>query len=339
MLKLILKSNLILVMKNKLFISITLLFLITFNESDANDLKQFYQCENYHSINIEKIATGHDVVAVTLNGVNSRFIIDTGAKATVIDDRLLSKYNIDRSTILEKEEAAGAAGKILIKKYPLERLEISSYNIQIPTIYSTDLSQVINGLGFTTGVWVDGIIGQDVLLAHSGIIDSFNKQLLIQPDTSSFNNCEKTSILRSIFENKGYQAIALNVLSTNLATFTVNINDEKGEFILDSGAGTGILNQNSLSKFHLNENNIISSRQSAGAGGAITLQIVNIDSLKINSTNYDIATISSLDLSAVIKEVKTRSEAVIHGVIGQDLLQKYQAIISFHDNTLYLKSD
>jgi predicted aspartyl protease len=326
-------------MKNKLIITISLLFLILINESYANDLKQFYQCENYHSINIEKIATGHDVVAVTLNGVNSRFIIDTGAKATVIDNKLLSKYKIDRRTVIEKEEAAGAAGKILIYKYPLDSLRINSYNIQIPTIYSTDLSQVINGLGFTTGMWVDGIIGQDVLLAHSGIIDSFNKQLLIQPDSTTLNNCEKKSILRNIFENRGYQAIALNVLNTNLATFTVSINDEQGDFILDSGAGSGILNQDSLSKFHLSEKDFISSRQSTGAGGAITLQIINLDSIKINSLNYDIATINSLDLSAVVKELKTRSKALIHGVIGQDLLQKYQAIISFHDNTLYLKPD
>ena len=42
-------------------------------------------------------------------------------------------------------------------------------------------------------------------------------------------------------------------------------------------------------------------------------------------------------LPYIVKEVKECSQAGIHGVVGQDLLQKYHAIISFHDNRLYLK--
>ena len=303
----------------------------------ADDLSGFHQCENYQSINLEKIPTGHDVIDVTLNGVNSRFILDTGAKASVIDERLLSKYLIDKTTIIEKEKTAGAAGKILIYKYPLDSLLFNSLKIKTPTIYSTDLSQVINGIGLSTGVWVDGIIGQDVLLAHDGIIDSTNKQLLLKPHLERQNKCDNKLQLKNILKNHGYSAVPFKLLSINLVTIDLTINHETGEFILDSGAGSGIINQDSLSKFHLNQSNVISSRQSTGAGGVITLQTIGVNSFEINSKIYAIDTINSLDLSAVVQELKDKSDAQIHGVVGQDLLQKYQAIISYHDNTLYLK--
>jgi hypothetical protein len=146
----------------------------------ADELDDFYQCENYRSVAIEKLSTGHDVIAVTLNGVNAKFVLDTGAKISVINERLLSKYSIDRKLILSKEKATDAAGEILVKIYNLESLYFAGNKIDIQTIATTDLSQIISGLGLSRGVWVDGIIGQDVLLAHASIIDSNNKQLLIK---------------------------------------------------------------------------------------------------------------------------------------------------------------
>ena len=271
----------------------------------ADDLEKFYLCENYQSIAIEKLSTGHDVIAVTLNGVNAKFVLDTGAKMSLINKYFLSKYSINKKLMLSKEKAAGAAGENLAELYPLNSLYFEDNKIQVKTIAATELSQIINGLGYTTDVWIDGIIGQDVLLEHSGIIDSSNKKLLIK---------------------------------TNLAILNLSINNKHGEFILDSGAGSSMVNENSMSKFGLSKNSIVDSRQSSGAGGAFTFQTLEIDSFEINSKPYDIATINALDLSAVIKEVKEHSQVDAHGVIGQDLLKKYGSIISFYDNRLYLKS-
>jgi predicted aspartyl protease len=301
----------------------------------ADDLDKFYQCEIYQAIAIKKLSTGHDVIAATLNGVNAKFVIDTGAKMSVINERLLSKYSIDRKSMLSKEKAAGAAGEVVAELYPLNSLYFKENKIQIPTIASTELSQVINGLGYSTGVWVDGIIGQDVLLAHAGIIDSSNKQLLIKTTFKNQKNCQGS--LEQILVKKGYQKISLKLLSMNLATLNLSINNKQGEFILDSGAGDGIININSMTKFDLSKDTIIGTRQSSGAGGAFTLQILKIDSFKIDSKPYDIESINALDLSAVVKDVKEHSQADVHGVVGQDLLQKYHAIISFYDNTLYLR--
>jgi len=300
----------------------------------AEDLDKFYQCENYQAIAIEKLSTGHDVIAATLNGVNAKFVVDTGAKMSVINKHLLSKYSIDRSSMLSKEKGAGAAGDVVAELYPLDSLYFKENKIQIPTIASTELSQIINGLGYSTGVWVDGILGQDVLLKHAGIIDGSNNQLLIKVNSKGKRNCEVK--LENLLMNKGYHAVELKLLSTDLAMLNLSINNKQGEFILDSGAGDGIINKNSMAKFDLS-NEVIDTRESSGAGGVFTLQTLRINSFKIDSIAYDIESINALDLSAVVNEVKEISQVDVHGVVGQDLLQKYSSVISFYDNTLYLK--
>ena len=303
----------------------------------ADELSQFYKCNNYQSINIEKLVSGHDVIAVNLNGVNSKFIIDTGAKMTVINERLISKYNIKQDSFIKTEEAAGAAGFINIKIYDLKDLKIGNQKIHINEVASTDLTQVINGLGFTSGVWVDGIIGQDVLLAHAGIIDNPNNKLLLKASPNHEESC--ISDYKKVLENSNYQAINIKLLNIGLATLQMTINNESGEFILDSGARGTMINTESLKQFQFNDASVVDSRQSAGAGGAITLKTIKLDSLKINSISYAIPTIYSLDLSDVIEGIKSRSQADVHGVLGQDILQKYSSIISFYDNTVYLKPD
>ena len=317
--------------------TIILIFILSPNLVFADKLNSFYQCHGYESIAIEKIATGHDVIAVNLNGVHSKFIVDTGAKMTVLNERLMQKYNINVESFISKEKAAGAAGLITVKRYDLQSLYLNGQKTGLKTIATTDLSQVINGFGFTTGVWVDGIVGQDVLLEHSGIIDNHNKKLMLKFDAQSNKKCSDN--FKNILENDGYQAISLKMLNIDLTSLELTINGHIGEFILDSGAGASMVTLNSLEHFQLTNNKVIGSRQSSGAGGAIIIESLPLDSLKIQSTDYVLPSIDSLDLSAVVKEVKNASNADIHGVVGQDLLQKYSSIISFHDNTLYLKPD
>jgi predicted aspartyl protease len=321
----------------RVFKATVAVLLIVPNYSVASDLKSFYQCEGYEPVALTKLSTGHDVISVELNGVDARFVLDTGAKISIIDARFLDKYRIDQNSKIGDEVGAGAAGKILLQTYPLESMRINNHTLDVSKIGTVELSQIINGLGRSTGVWVDGIIGQDVLLTHFGIVDNRRKKLFLKPKSQHKNGCGNQLQLKTILGNKGYHAIPLPIISLGLATIKVAINDEPGEFILDSGAGSVIVNSGSLAKFNLHNHRALSSQSSSGAGGAFTLKTIELESIQIGKKDYEVNSINTLDLSTVVNEVKTRSGIETQGVIGQDFLQKYRSIISFHDNVLYLK--
>jgi predicted aspartyl protease len=303
----------------------------------ADELQAFYQCEGYEPVAITKLPTGHIVISAELNGVKSRFVLDTGAKFSVINTQLLAKYHIDQNSIIGEETAAGAAGEILVQTYALDSMRINGHNLDVTVIGTTDLSRVIDGLGRITGVWVDGIIGQDVLSTHFGVIDNPRKKLFLKPKLQHTNVCGDQLELRKILRYSAYQAIPLTILSMDLATIKVAINDVPGEFILDSGAGAVVVDNGSLAKFNLDSHRVLSSESSSGAGGAFTLKVIDFEFIQMGTNNYQMDSIRSLDLSAVVNDVKIRSDTKIQGVMGQDLLQKYRSIISFHDNILYLK--
>jgi len=289
--------------------------------------------DDYLSVNIQKLASGHDLVTVTINGQQGRFILDTGA-VTTINDKLIEKYRLFKK--IDTIKAAGAGGAIDIAFYQVGSLELGQTNIPINRIGVSDLNEVIGNIYNSTSILVDGIIGQDVLIKGHAIIDINGQSIHLaqtnQPNSQQFEN----ELLKS-----GYKQIKLVPLIFDEHQFEFNglpvkINGTERLLILDSGSIRTILNKEHLGNFSLKEKKGL-YQQSSGAGGAFRIKRLDTVNIKIYEHFIDVNEIYSMDLSAVIKYIKAQIKIDVYGVIGQDILKKHSAIINPSKNIMYLK--
>lgn len=124
----------------------------------------------YTGVPLRSIVTGHHLVDVRINGRTARFVVDTGANATVIHAPLAAELGLGGGTAVPGA-AIGLGGALKARQVPVERFEIGGIPIRRSRIVTADLSQVANVLGPLSGGKIYGIVGQDVMKEHRAIID------------------------------------------------------------------------------------------------------------------------------------------------------------------------
>lgn len=146
--------------------------------SQAQTLGELLTTQDYTEIRLKKLATGHEMVRGAINGQEGQFILDSGAGITVIhsSEALRFKLNIDKSSSVF---AAGAGGQGKIFEAQIDYMSIGGEVLDMKKVFVLDLSHVVNALKQATGEHIHGVVGQDVLTAHNGIIDVKNSRLYL----------------------------------------------------------------------------------------------------------------------------------------------------------------
>ena len=135
----------------------------------------------------------------------------------------------------------------------------------------------------------------------------------------------------------GYAAIPLTKLPTGHETVVVALNGVASTFVLDSGAGATVLHRTSLAKFGLADGDRMRSSTGVGAGGAIGIDTYAVTSLSISGRQVPLAAIRVADLTAVVGALKAAAGVEVDGVIGQDVLTRWDGVIDVAHSTLYLR--
>ena len=116
------------------------------------------------------------VVTINLNGEDVNFIVDTGSEICVIDENYFKeRYNAFR--IIDSTE-------VNIKTVNREQRRCKTYIIKgvvndsiDMTLYSMDITDIINDTFIKQQVFIEGIIGVDFLYENNLVIDFKNKTL------------------------------------------------------------------------------------------------------------------------------------------------------------------
>lgn len=124
----------------------------------------------FTAIPLREVMTGHHLVEATINGTSGRFILDTGANATVVDQDYAVRFGITgRSTGFGG--AMGVGGGQSASQVAIDSFRLGPVPIRRNQVVRSDLGQILDMLGRVSGGTVYGIIGQDVLKEHRAIID------------------------------------------------------------------------------------------------------------------------------------------------------------------------
>jgi len=141
-------------------------------------LKKYLTNKKYCSVKLKHTNSSHLEIKAKINGIKGRFILDTGASNSCIGTEEIDKFQL----IPEESEhkAAGAGTTEIETKISKNNLvEIGDFKLNDVDLVLIDLSHINAALIKQKAGEVQGIIGADILMETSAIIDYKKKKLYL----------------------------------------------------------------------------------------------------------------------------------------------------------------
>ncbi len=138
-------------------------------------LKKFLKAQNYKTIVLTTIPSGHHMLQAKLNGKKGLFILDTGASNTCVDEAKAQKFKLKTKDTEHKATGAGTS-EIDIQLSKKNKLRIGKWQSKKIPVVVMDLRHINEALSIFD-LEIDGIIGADILHQGKGIIQ-YEKELL-----------------------------------------------------------------------------------------------------------------------------------------------------------------
>ena len=138
----------------------------------------FLKSLGYISVRLKLLKTNHYLLKACINGVEGKFILDSGASSSCICLSLENKFKIDSKE--NKIKASSATSNMedtrLSKNNTIELRKWRS-TINLVSIDMTHINRVLNEKVTES---VDGIIGADVLKKSKAVIDYESNKLYLK---------------------------------------------------------------------------------------------------------------------------------------------------------------
>lgn len=135
--------------------------------------------QEYERIQLKKMPSGHLQMQVYLNGVSGKFILDTGAGATILEEKKKSAFHL-RSRKSNTQVTGTGGGSMGMQLSTGNKMQIGQLEINNSSIYLINLDHVNKAFLNMKLEEVDGIIGADILSAKRGVIDYTNLILYLR---------------------------------------------------------------------------------------------------------------------------------------------------------------
>lgn len=142
-------------------------------------LPSYLSKKGYQKKKMKLTKTNHFKITATINGVKGKFIVDTGASNTCIDNNLVEHFKLTSENSDTKAAGAGATNmETQLAKNSI--LKIGKWTSKKTTLVVFDLSHVNEALTNHKSKPVDGIIGADILMKGKAVIDYKDNLLFLK---------------------------------------------------------------------------------------------------------------------------------------------------------------
>ena len=142
-------------------------------------LYQLLRSKGYTRVRLQTLPTNHYLLDATLNGVEGRFILDTGASTTCVSTELTTHFKLNAKPSKEKASSA-SANELDTEVAHHNELMIGSWSSKRRSVVLFDMQAVNLALQKLDIEAVDGIIGADILKLIKAVIDYQNDWLYLR---------------------------------------------------------------------------------------------------------------------------------------------------------------
>ena len=141
-------------------------------------LNKYLKDSGYVSIKLNFLKTKHYSLEADINGINGRFILDTGASNSCICSSLENKFNIiSKETIEKASSATSEINNTKISKNNTIQIGKWENKINLITFDMSHINQALNEKKINS---VSGIIGSDVLKKSKAILNYKSNKLYLK---------------------------------------------------------------------------------------------------------------------------------------------------------------
>ena len=138
----------------------------------------FLKSIGYISVKLKLLKTNHYLLKACINGVEGKFILDSGASSSCICLSLENKFKIDSKE--NKIKASSATSNMEDTRLSKNNtIEIRKWRSTI-NLVSIDMTHINRVLSEKETESVDGIIGADVLKKSKAVIDYESNKLYLK---------------------------------------------------------------------------------------------------------------------------------------------------------------
>lgn len=247
------------------------------------------------------------------------FIFDTGASSSVIDTRVAKRIGLisNHSTM-----ATGASGSQAYKLATGQTLTIEGIDFSDVNLVFVDLE----ALSKRSGRPIEGIIGYDLLKRFTTLMDFNTQQIQLYND------------INDIDDRKEYKAYPMTMdFSIPLVELQYTLADGtslKGDFLFDSGAHLTLLFNSPYAKKHTMKTKI--GHTIAIESRGLTTSFDNISGTlpSLSMSGYTFTDVP-VSLSQATSGVSAFTQ--IAGILGADLIDRFNIIIDYANNALYMR--
>jgi hypothetical protein len=119
----------------------------------------------------------------------------------------------------------------------------------------------------------------------------------------------------------------------------ITINEQKALMIIDTGASRTVFDSNRIMRFVSDENSEFEKNEKLSTGlgtNSLESEAIELDSIQIGEIKIEKYKAVVLDMSHINQTYSTIKLPEIDGVLGGDLLKKYNAEISYQSELLKL---
>ena len=141
-------------------------------------LNKFLKDTGYVRVKLDFLKTKHYSLEAKINGINGRFILDTGASNSCICTSLENNFNIISKETIEK--ASSATSEISITKISKKNtIQIGKWEskINLITFNMSHINHVLNEKKIDS---ISGIIGADILKTSEAILDYKSNKIYLK---------------------------------------------------------------------------------------------------------------------------------------------------------------
>ena len=138
----------------------------------------FLKSIGYISVRLKLLKTNHYLLKACINGVEGKFILDSGASSSCMCLSLESKFEIDsKKNKIKASSATSNMKDTRLSKNNAIRIKKWISKISLVSIYMTHINSVLNEKVTES---VDGIIGADVFKKTKAVIDYESNKLYLK---------------------------------------------------------------------------------------------------------------------------------------------------------------
>ncbi|WP_294819831.1 retropepsin-like aspartic protease [uncultured Flavobacterium sp.] len=127
----------------------------------------------YKRVKFKISKTQHLLIKAKINGVEGKFILDTGASNSCVDFQGIDFFSLAASDSDTKAAGAGGIG-MLTQASVKNKLKLGHWSTKNLGLVIFDMSHVNEALRQYRAKPVHGIIGADILMKGKAIIDYYN---------------------------------------------------------------------------------------------------------------------------------------------------------------------